>query len=54
MIKKLTVIIIQLNVKLEVIRKELVELNGMLDAIHAELIDLNFNLTHYWEDKDND
>ena len=32
----------------------IIELNEMLELIHTELVDLNFNLTHYWEDKDND
>ena len=32
----------------------IIELNEMLYLIHTELVDLNFNLTHYWEDKDND
>ena len=32
----------------------IIELNEMLELIHTELVDLNFNLTHYWEDKEND
>jgi len=32
----------------------IIELNEMLELIHTELVDLNFNMTHYWEDKDND
>lgn len=31
----------------------IIELNEMLELIHTELVDLNFNLTHYYEDEDN-
>lgn len=39
---------------IKLLLKVLIELNEMLDLIHTQLVDLNFNMTHYWEDKDND